>query len=84
MWARYVNYLTVAWGLDLVELWREQAREVPDDPEEYEQLERVDRARIPQRLSRMRLASFYRHFRHLRAPSCVEVTGEDEGSLLGG
>lgn len=84
IWARYRDFLFVAWGQELVERWREQGREIPDDPEEYEQLERVARARIPQRLSRMRVASFYRYFRNLRTLGWVEPSGEEEGSLLGG
>ena len=40
--------------------------------------------RIPHRLSSIRSHSFYRYFHHLKMLEWVEVTGEEEGSLMGG
>ena len=40
--------------------------------------------RIPHRLTKFRSHSFYRYFHHLKMLGWVELTGEEEGSLLGG
>ena len=40
--------------------------------------------RIPHRLTKVRSHSFYRYFHLLKQLGWVEVTGEEEGSLLGG
>lgn len=40
--------------------------------------------RIPHRLTKIRAHSFYRYFHNLKLLGWVEVTGEEEGSLMGG
>jgi hypothetical protein len=40
--------------------------------------------RIPHRLTKIRSHSFYRYFHHLKMLGWVELTGEEDGSLLGG
>ena len=40
--------------------------------------------RIPHRLTKMRSHSFHRYFHHLKMLGWVELTGEEEGSTLGG
>ena len=81
IWARYKDFLFVAWGQELVEQWRREGREIPEDPEAFSEAERTARARIPQRLTGMRLNSFYRYFHNLRELGWVEFTGQEEGSL---
>ncbi len=40
--------------------------------------------RIPHRLTKIRSHSFYRYFHHLEMLRWVELSGEEEGSLIGG
>ncbi|MFH1486317.1 MAG: hypothetical protein ABIH46_09620 [Chloroflexota bacterium] len=40
--------------------------------------------RTPKRLTKIRSHSFYRYFHHLKMLGWVELTGEEEGSTLGG
>lgn len=84
IWARYKDFLFVAWGQDLVERWQREGRAIPERGALRDDLERIARARIPQRRASMRLSSFYRYFRNLRALGWVEPTGQEEGSLFGG
>lgn len=84
IWRAYKDFLYTAWGQEVVERWREEGREIPRDPGELARIDGFARARIPQRLSHMRLSSFYRYFRNLRTLGWVEPTGVEEGSEVGG
>ena len=71
----YKEALLQAYAEDMVALALE--RRVELSMEEASQ-------RIPQRQSRMRSHSFYRYFHLLKQLDWVELTGEEEGSVMGG
>lgn len=78
IWARYKDFLFTAWGTEIVARWRRQGRQIPSPGPELDEVERVARARVPQRLRHMRLSSFYRYFHNVRRLGWVEPTGETE------
>ena len=71
----YKNALLRAHAEDMVALALERGIELSLD----EALRR-----IPHRLTKIRSHSFYRYFHHLKMLGWVELTGEEEGSLIGG
>ena len=71
----YKNALLQAYAEDMVAVAMEKGVEL--SIEEASQ-------RIPQRQSRMRSHSFYRYFHLLKQLDWVELTGEEEGSFMGG
>ena len=71
----YKNALLKSHAEDMVALAMERGIRLP--------MEEALR-RIPQRLTKMRSHSFYRYFHLLKQLGWVELTGEEEGSLMGG
>jgi DNA-binding PadR family transcriptional regulator len=81
----YKEALFHAYAEDAVALDEEEriSRGLPPfSVEEAEDMTRYYIGRIPQRLSRMRYASFTRYFSHLKRLGYVEETGKEERSLI--
>lgn len=83
--AEYKEALFHAYAEDLVAIEEEERMRKGLSPlgvEEAEERTRYYLERIPQRLTRMRYASFTRYFSHLKRLGYVEETGKEERSLV--